>query len=158
MAVRTFYFHRTNLVSSLKNTIKGQLQKGPMNGSQQDSLAPFWRNHRYMQVRSIPYPSTVNSRYCGHFWDCVLVSVLARVSNGGVREKILENEFMGRGLLVFTFMLTAVPTRARTRNIVIYFNVQTEQYSTKQNLQMPLCSTKESTLSILMVFHNKVLH
>ena len=36
--------------------------------------------------------------------------------------------------------------------------LQTEQYSTKQNLQMPLCSTKESTLSILMVSHNKVLH
>ena len=29
------------------------------------------------------------------------------------------------------------------------------QYSTKQNLQMPLNSTKESTLSVLMVSYNK---
>ena len=61
---------------------------------------------------------TVNSRYCGHFRDRDLVSVLERVRNSAVREKVLENVFMGRVL----FILTALPTRdvfARTKGIVI---------------------------------------
>ena len=31
--------------------------------------------------------NTVNSCYCGHLWDCDLVSILERVCNSGVREK-----------------------------------------------------------------------
>ena len=53
------------------------------------------------------------------------MSVLARVRNSEVREKkSLKNEFMGRELLVYIFMLTTVPTRARTRSIVICVLIQ----------------------------------
>lgn len=40
------------------------------------------------EVKILCWPFTVNSRYCGHPRDRGLVSVMARVRNYGVREKL----------------------------------------------------------------------
>ena len=53
----------------------------------------------------------------------------------GYERKIFQNEFMGRGLLVFTFILTAVPTRASTRSMVIYTAVPINVVGLKRTQQ-----------------------
>ena len=85
---------------------------------------------------------TVNSRYCGHSRTAICCPYYREsVIAGCEKKKILENKFTGRRLLVFTFILTAVRlTRAvfaRSKSIVIT-DLQTEQYSAKQNSQKPL--------------------
>ena len=51
----------------------------------------LWYSVRLLRSRNfatVLYHGTVDSRYCGHPWDCGLVSVIARVGNDGVQEKI----------------------------------------------------------------------
>ena len=52
------------------------------------SLLWYLKLCKIIEMQKFCYHGTVYSHYCGHPRECVVVSVIARVRNDGVREKM----------------------------------------------------------------------
>ena len=69
--------------------------KGPSSGS--SKICATWNGTVTMSAKN-KFGSTVNSRYTGHPWHRILVSVIARVRNSGVRENFYFKPYLQEGV------------------------------------------------------------